>query len=112
MVPGRLLTYSDSTVAAINRTAPVAIKRPRGSPRRAPASPKQAASPTNANRMTPRLAPNNRDGDRVVNKESPNNQGNVAQEAQVPAKSCQHAAILVRTGALRANLHAGGKHGP
>ncbi|HWX28506.1 MAG TPA: hypothetical protein VNZ53_13850 [Steroidobacteraceae bacterium] len=55
--PGRLLTYSEFTVAAINLTAPLAITRPSGSPIKAPKKPKEAASPTNAARTDPRLAP-------------------------------------------------------
>src|SRR5260370_5681511 len=57
-----------------------------------------------------RPAANDRDGNGVVNKESANNQGYVAQEAQVPAEGRQHAAILVRAGALRTNFYSGRKH--
>src|ERR1700681_1756036 len=58
--PGRLVTYSASTVAPIKFTAPLAIARPSGSPINAPTNPKHAASPTNAARTERRLAPHAR----------------------------------------------------
>ena len=121
--PGRLLTYSDSTVLAINFTAPVAMKRPSGSPISAPASPEAACLPHKCRENRPaaraqrahnpdlRTPPDHGNRNRVVNEKRSDDERNITQQPQIPPKRRQHAAILIRARALRANLHSGWQNG-
>ena len=110
--PGRLLTYNDSTVSAINFTAPLAMILPSGNPSSAPASPRHAASPRKQPEHPARLAPkraHNSDfrapphhGNRncVVDQKCSDDQRDIAQQPQIPAKCRQHLAIFFRAGRL------------
>ncbi len=60
IAPGRLLTYSEFTVAATIPTAPEASNRPRRTPATEPPRPMIAASVRNAASTPPRVAPNAR----------------------------------------------------